>query len=629
MERRRKAMLCGRERRATYPGGTGRQFGRRGFASALDFERFLFTLGARRRPWVFRADTSSDAAMQLHSSPDLSRNLSGNESDSDQQDSVVHDARSKDLDDFVRPFASLLRDQDTEENEEDKREEDDGEEADTLVIAVSQPESALDIAVMALQLPCTVSYADFIHVAVQFVFYSYERLQHFRDADSVDYDELYLALSFSNFTRDIWGDDAPEDNDAGEWLTRLQHFFAVLRTGPYTRGGTTCTMEELLARLVPPQRVKDSEYPDNPVDTELSFNTESAYRDLDLTEVEDGHLQDFSDLAAAHVFETHAWLDDFSGDLQYDDELYDPQLLATEFYISYRTSLWVGTADDDTVWNTRISNLFRFFLALRTHDYARLTTSIPRECLVRLIGLQNLQVQEDSNAADSASNPILSELFLRLEISEPENQPRDPYLRNAFQHAATHIAFQTINATRKTPLDSFGSKAPQPSVETTARIIGQVRERYAVRLWPQFAEMDFLPEWLTEALQNYIWALTEIPAHRATRDGEDTLKVLDNILGLNQDELQGGFASAEARDDGDLADDIASVDEDDDGDLTGDGLECELKDCGFFESCVTPFATEADLGHHLIEMHGFGPEDAMSSVREAGIGLKMRFARKS
>ena len=101
-------------------------------------------------------------------------------------------------------------------------------------------------------------------------------------------------------------------------------------------------------------------------------------------------------------------------------------------------------------------------------------------------------------------------------------------------------------------------------------------------------------------------ALLRIPAERAQND--QSTRVLDNILGLNQEELQAGIAIA-----------------DDDGDEEDDGLECVLR---AVESCSTTFATGADLEHHLIDIHDFGIGDARDTVREAEIALRARLARR-
>lgn len=220
---------------------------------------------------------------------------------------------------------------------------------------------------------------------------------------------------------------------------------------------------------------------------------------------------------------------------------------------------------------------------------------------------------------DAACNPILFDLFSRLYVAEPFDDTRDRDLRNAFQHAVTHIAFETINSSRKEPLMTFGPKVRQISSEIVTRIINRVVGRYGAKLWPRQAAMGPLPEWLITALEEYISALLGISAERE-HAGESALRVFDNVLGVNQDELQGGFASVENDGDGDG---------DGDGGPADDGLECILKEIAAFDSCLTTFATAADLERHLIDVHEVDPEDARESARDASVELKKKLARKS
>ena len=161
--------------------------------------------------------------------------------------------------------------------------------------------------------------------------------------------------------------------------------------------------------------------------------------------------------------------------------------------------------------------------------------------------------------------------------------------------------------------------------DTITSIIHQVVDRYATKLWPEVVGVHPLPYNLLMALEAYIYALIQIPAERAPRDGEDTMRVFDNMLGLNQDDIQAGIKNFDIA--GDPPDGVAIVDDDVDGEPADDGLECPLMELGEFESCLTPFATGVDLGHHMIGMHGY--EDARDAVREAEIALRERIARRS
>lgn len=147
-ETNRKIIDCGRrvisrnrERRATYPGSIGRQHGRRGFASVLDFDRFLFTLGAHRPSFDSGpVDTSSDPGTQLNTSPGSSED----KRDIPYRANVAPNAQPTDSGDVLPPFASLLRDRDEDDDEEDRDEE---YGAATLpIILLPQPESVLSSA---------------------------------------------------------------------------------------------------------------------------------------------------------------------------------------------------------------------------------------------------------------------------------------------------------------------------------------------------------------------------------------------------------------------------------------------------------------------------------------------------
>lgn len=253
-------------------------------------------------------------------------------------------------------------------------------------------------------------------------------------------------------------------------------------------------------------------------------------------------------------------------------------------------------------------------------------------CLGWLIGQQNanaLNFPESyfSNAkptGDTACNPILFDHFSHLTVAEPFDDTRNRYLRNAFKHAVTQIAFKTINTSHREPLNSFGPGISQVSPEIITRIIDQVVERYAGKLWPGMVGMDPLPAWLIAALQEYIHALMEIPTDREGTI-EPTLWFFDNLLVLNQDELQGGLANEDIS--GGLVEDAASVE--DDGDVADDGLECVWKEMASFESCSTSFATAADLERHMIETHGYDLAFAREVVQEATITRKNRVARRS
>jgi hypothetical protein len=622
MERVRNSTSRRRERRATYRGSAGRQFGGGGGQpSPLDYDRFIpYILRFSPPPSAASDDTLSDPAIQPNPSPPDSSENAGD---------VASDAHPTNVDDVLSPpFVSLLRDLHSEEDErgqEDEQERDqeaeqergqeddreETEEATTPPVAVSQPENPLDSTFRALQLPSEIPQADFIHLADQFVFEN-SSLQRFRDANEFNYDEAALAMSFSSFSMDIWGDDAPEGDNANQWLAHLTHFFAILRTGPYMRGGTTATPRELLIRLI---------------GTETDFveaRLIDAHRDLYLTEVEEGRLEDFADLAAAHALDTYAALDNESADLQGLGDLYDVRYLAEMFLTFFRIAFWDGTDDETNVRNVRVAALERFFLALGARNYKRKSASTPREGLVRLVGLQiakavgfeqdfssdaNPPRERRGSTGDAAGpidapgyNSILSDLFTRLTVHV---QHRDRYLRDGFQHAVTHIAFEIINATRERPLTTFGphhSSQDLPNIITP--ITNGVVARYAVRLWPQVVGMSPPPGWLTTALREYISALIEIPAEKA-QNGETALRVLDNILGLNQEELQAGLASAD-----------------------NDGLECALREMAAFDACSTPFAAGADLWRHMTEDHGFSEEDARDAMREAEIALRTRAARR-
>jgi hypothetical protein len=139
------------ERRETYPGSIDREFGRGGFASPLDYDRFLFTLGANRIPPVDSTDAVSDAAIYLRPS---SRHPSDSEDDSHQQLTSVPSggALPAVLDDvWSTPYASLPRDQHTDETEQEKGQQEEG--AATPPVATPSPETALISAFGALQLP--------------------------------------------------------------------------------------------------------------------------------------------------------------------------------------------------------------------------------------------------------------------------------------------------------------------------------------------------------------------------------------------------------------------------------------------------------------------------------------------
>lgn len=396
------------------------------------------------------------------------------------------------------------------------------------------------------------------------------------------------------------------------------------------RGGPTSTVRELLVRLVSTDKVETSERPDNPFGVESAVDIEltASYHDLRLTEVEDGREQEFVALAAAHAFETYAPLDARSKDLQGLGDLYNATDLAMTFYTSCRVALWEGAADEDSVYEARMASLERFFRALMARNFVRWSASTLEQCLAQLFGQQHASAMgspenyfanadpADQLSEEVTSNPILFDLFSRLTVDEPHDLTCDGNLRNAFQHAVTHIAFETINSSHKEPLESFGPDVPPISPETMTRIINRVVSRYAGKLWPAVDVTNPLPGWLGIALQEYIQALMEITAYRANT-GETALWVFDNILRVNQEELQGRFASLED----------ATVE--DDGGSADDGLECKMKYLAVFEICSTPFATEADLERHMIEMHEVGPEDARDYVREASITLRQRNSCKS
>jgi hypothetical protein len=147
------------------------------------------------------------------------------------------------------------------------------------------------------------------------------------------------------------------------------------------------------------------------------------------------------------------------------------------------------------------------------------------------------------------------------------------------------------------------------SPDNIARIIRRVVDCYATKLWPQVIGVAPLPPWLLTALEAYILALIKVPAVRASRNGEDTLRVFDNILDLNQDEIDAGNPN--------LHDDQGDVAED-------DGLECVLKELGADDSCLTFFAAAADLETHLVEVHGMDPQGVRDDVQEAEVTLRER-----
>ena len=105
------------KRRRSYPVSTGRQLGRRRFASPLDYERFLPTLGANETPAVDSTDAPSKSATYLRPS---SRHPSDSEDDSHQQLASVPSGGALPvvLDDvWSTPYGSLLRDQHAGETE--------------------------------------------------------------------------------------------------------------------------------------------------------------------------------------------------------------------------------------------------------------------------------------------------------------------------------------------------------------------------------------------------------------------------------------------------------------------------------------------------------------------------------
>jgi hypothetical protein len=600
-----------RQRRATHPGSTGRQFGQGRHASAVESHRFLYVLRTDQPPLIYRDDRPSGG-----------------------------DAHPTDLDDILPPFASLLRDQGNEEekdeHEHEEMEQKEHEEHDEHEHQVKEKEEAvaphteraLRSAFRALQLPSTILQAEFTHFAIQFVFENSADLQRFQDASDLDYDEDALALSFSaDFGTALWGDDAPQGDELSAWLKNLTHFFAILRRGPYMRGGTTATLRELLVGLVGAERVEAGEYPPghhvdrwidypaDPVEAELI----KAHRELWLTEVSEGRVHDFVELAAAYAFDRYAPLDNESVDLQSLGDLYNPDELAGEFYTSFRIAFWEGTEDADNVYEARMACLYRFFLALQARNYSRSRVGASRDCLVRLVGLQRANDFTDvtpnegggSAGETTGSNPTLSVLFANLDISE--DLPRDRPMFDGFQHAVTNIAFQTINASRRRNDPShifFGPGAAWVSPDNITRIIRRVVDRYATKLWPQVVGVDSLPYWLPKALETYIVALFKVPAMMAPRNGEDTLRVFDNILDLNQGDLEEGLPNS----DNDKGDDGAD----------DDGLECVLKELGADDSCLTAFATAADLAEHLVLVHSMDPQGVRDDVQEAEVALRKR-----
>jgi hypothetical protein len=553
---------------------------------------------------------------------------SGNENDSDRQTSVPSDAQPTDAGDVLsQPSPSLPQNlhSGNEGREQERKQEDEEEEAATQPATVPQPRMMLSGAFRALQLPSEISQADFIHLAVQFVFENSPDVFRFRYANNFKYDEAALARSFSAFSMAIWGDDAPEGDGATQWLARLTQFFAILRTGNYIRGGTNATPRELLIRLVGAERV-ESVWNDHAV-SRVEAELIDAHRNLDLTEVDEGRVEDFADLAAAYAFETYTRLNNKSADLQGLRDLYDPQELATSFYFFVRVALWDRTVDESDVYDTRIARLERFFHALRDRNYARHSARTPSESLVRLVGLQMVtspdEVVSDASANEhrdsdgdntgvpideTGSNIFLSEIFTLLDVRV---LPRDRSLRDAFQHAVTHIAFETINATRTRPLTSFGPDVFQGGAPNVfIHIINRVVSRYAGRLWPHVEGMSQYPNRLLTPLRVYISALIGFPAERAQND-ETALRVFDTLMGLTQEESQAG---------------LAPMDNDDDEE--DDGLECELKEVGVFDSCLIPFATGPVLHRHMIERHDYSEENARDIVREAEVALKRRAARR-
>jgi hypothetical protein len=291
-------------------------------------------------------------------------------------------------------------------------------------------ERALHSAFRALQLPSEISEAEFVHFAVQFIFTTYADLQRFQDASDLDYEEDALAASFSaDYARALWPDGAPEGDNTSAWLKNLAHFFSVLRRGPYIRGGTTATLEELLFRLVGEERMEASNNPSghhvdpDTVEAELT----EAHRDLGLIEVEDGRVQDFIDLAAAYVFEFYGSLDSESADLQDLGDLYNPGPLAKGFYTTFRIALWEGSEEADYVYDTQMAGLRRFFFALQARNYMREGSVSLRNCLVRLVGLKVANTIKLPGFAQetTGSNPVLSALFVKLDVSQdlPHDRP--------------------------------------------------------------------------------------------------------------------------------------------------------------------------------------------------------------
>jgi hypothetical protein len=582
IERGRQSILRIPERRRTYPGSTPRPFDRKAFASPLEYDRFLFTLGANEIPTFDGTDALSDAAIYLRPSPP---HPSDSEDDSHQQTSFPRGARPLHPDSvWLTPYASGPRDQHTDETEREEGQQVDQQEGEaatspaatpspeTALIgalgalqlpsgvsqllaslenqddshqlnsvpgdahptdagdvqsppsssllrkpqsekegheqehkqeeekaaltpdaalppdvalppdAVAPPVSAMRSAFMALQLPLDILQADFTHLAVQFVFENNANLHRFQGASDADYNERAIARTFFDFARVLWGTDAPGPGASifGFLKKNLAHFFAVLRRHQYMRGGTTATPRELLIRLVGVKRV-DGTWVDYHAEAELI----DAYRDLRLTKVEDGRMQDFIDLAAAHAFEHYAAFVGESANLQGLGDAYDPEELAGTFYTFIRITLWDGVEDADHEYDARFAGLRRFFEALRARNYTRSSANTPTEYLARLVDTSAVPVDEPG------PNPILSVLFANLDVSV--YQPPDRLMRDGFQHAVTHIAFETINDLAKKPHRFFGPDVPRATPEVVTRITNAVVHRYAARLWPQVVERDPLP----------------------------------------------------------------------------------------------------------------------------------------
>jgi hypothetical protein len=278
IERGRQSILRIPERRRTYPGSTPRPFDPREFASPLDYDRFLFNLGANEMSPFDSTDALSDTAVHLrpsslhpsdseddsHQRTNVPRGAlsvdrddvwltpcaslprdqhtgeteqeegqqvgqqegeaatspaatpspetalisafdalqmpsggsqlpesSGNENDSDRQTSVPSDAQPTDAGDVLsQPSPSLPQNlhSGNEGREQERKQEDEEEEAATQPATVPQPRMMLSGAFRALQLPSEISQADFIHLAVQFVFENSPDVVRFRYANDSEYD---------------------------------------------------------------------------------------------------------------------------------------------------------------------------------------------------------------------------------------------------------------------------------------------------------------------------------------------------------------------------------------------------------------------------------------------------------